>query len=122
EKRFRRGMAREMSECLEGCRVLFAHGLHLSDADCLALADIGWVLAYCPFSQLQFGFLGPFTSWHRAGGAWVLGTDCVACNDALDVQRELPLLGGEAALLAGFSKDSAKLLTHGSLGESAATE
>ena len=93
DSRFRRGMAIELSHLLAECRVLFAHGLHLSDADCALLAERGWVMAYCPFSQLQFGFLGPLASWRRAGGAWVLGTDCVASNDALDVQRELALLG-----------------------------
>lgn len=120
--RFRHGMAREMSERLEGCRVLVAHGLHLSHADCSLLASSGWVLAYCPFSQLQFGFLGPLASWQEAGGAWAIGTDCVASNDALDVQRELPLIGGYAALQTSFSAERASLLMQSSLAASSQAE
>ena len=102
DSRFRRGMTVELLHLLAECRVLFAHGLHLSDADCALLAQSGWVMAYCPLSQLQFGILGPLASWQREGGAWVLGTDCVASNDALDVQRELALLGGKRCSTGEF--------------------
>lgn len=93
-----------LSATFSGCPVLMAHGLYLTDAECSELARAGWVLAYCPYSQLQFGILSPFASWLGASGRFVVGTDCVASNDALDPQRELPLVAGEAALGASFSR------------------
>jgi cytosine/adenosine deaminase-related metal-dependent hydrolase len=92
-------------EALGEATVLMAHGLYLTDKDCARLASAGWVLAYCPLSQLQFGFLSPLSPWLEAGGRWAIGTDCVASNDALDLQRELPLVGGNAALRASVSNE-----------------
>jgi cytosine/adenosine deaminase-related metal-dependent hydrolase len=103
--RFDQGLAQGMSELLDGCQVLMAHGLYLRRLECKQLASRGWVLAYCPLSQLQFGFLSPLPTWLEAQGEWALGTDCVASNDALDVQRELPLVGGAAALSTSFSSE-----------------
>jgi 5-methylthioadenosine/S-adenosylhomocysteine deaminase len=122
EVRFPRGLGDAMALRFEGCRVLFAHGLHLSAADCDRFASAGWVLAYCPFSQLQFGFLSPLATWIQAGGAWVLGTDCVASNDALDVQRELPFVGGNAAISTSFSAERFELLKGGRRDGSASVE
>ncbi len=100
----------ELAECLHGCEVVIAHGLHLSRASIELLTARDWLLAYCPYSQMQFGFLGPLRSWLAAGGRVALGTDCVASNDALDVQRELALIGGDAALRTSFSSARADVL------------
>lgn len=105
ENRFVGGIAREIANTLEDCPVLMAHGLYLRRIECQELASLDWVLAYCPFSQLQFGFLSPLSAWLDAGGAFAIGTDCVASNDALDVQRELGVIGGDAALHASFSSE-----------------
>ncbi len=107
--RFTEDVTDFLLETLSDVPLLVAHGLYLSDEQVHRLVDARSVLAYCPYSQLQFGFLGPLSSWLRAGGAWTIGTDCVASNDALDVQRELPLVGGEAALSAGFSSPRKRL-------------
>jgi 5-methylthioadenosine/S-adenosylhomocysteine deaminase len=101
-RRFESGLSEVVTERLRGANVLLAHGLYLTDAEVHELAALGSVLAYCPYSQLQFGFLGPLSAWLRAGGRFTVGTDCVASNDALDVQRELALVGGEPALRASF--------------------
>lgn len=98
ERGFGSSGAKELLDTLEGISTLMAHGLYLSERDCELLAQVGWVLAYCPFSQLQFGHLSPLDSWLRSGGSWVLGTDCVASNDALDPQRELPFVAGDPVL------------------------
>lgn len=105
EGRFKEGLAEVVLERLSGTKVVLAHGLYLSNAEVLLLAESGCVLSYCPYSQLQFGFLGPLLAWLKAGGGFSLGTDCVASNDALDVQRELALLGGAAALKVSFSME-----------------
>lgn len=96
---------------VNGRPLLFAHGLFLTAEDCRALAESGATMAYTPYSQLQFGILGPLRAWLSAGGNWAVGTDAVASNDSLDVQRELPLVGGEAALEGSFSPERARLLT-----------
>jgi cytosine/adenosine deaminase-related metal-dependent hydrolase len=69
---------------------------------------------------MQFGFLSPFGPWLDAGGRWALGTDCVASNDALDVQRELTLVAGQASLEASFSKERERFVHSG--GEAEAVE
>ena len=96
-------------------RVMIAHGLHLSKSRITDLVGRGWLLAYCPYSQLQFGVLGPLDAWSAAGGTIALGTDCVASNDALDVQRELPLVAGHAALAASFGPERRAQLESGHL-------
>lgn len=120
EGRFPGGLSSVVLEQLSFAKVVLAHGLYLSEHEVERLAQSGCVLAYCPYSQLQFGFLGPLWAWHKAGGGLCLGTDCVASNDALDVQRELALVAGEAALRASFSqarKDFAATGNRGLLGE-----
>lgn len=114
--RYPSGIGRGLLEALVDTEVLLAHGLFLSEAECRALAGASFTLAYCPLSQIQFGFLGPLDVWRSRGGRWAVGTDCVASNDALDVQRELPWAGGEAALGTSFSCERTRLLS----GESSA--
>ena len=111
-----------ISEELAECPVLMAHGLHLAEQEIEHLVSGDWTLAYCPYSQLQFGVFSPVSSWARAGGRIVLGTDCVASNDALDLQRELPLLAGEASLVSSFSEERAAVLSGGDLKASEALE
>jgi hypothetical protein len=115
EGRFGSSGAQELVEALDGVSTLMAHGLYLSERDCELLAGAGWVLAYCPLSQLQFGHLSPFASWLQSGGSWVLGTDCVASNDALDPQRELPLVAGDPILQLNGSIERGRLLSEGTL-------
>jgi cytosine/adenosine deaminase-related metal-dependent hydrolase len=85
-------------ELLGGANLLVAHALFASKSEVAALCAARATLAFCPLSQAQFGFLGPVEQWVAAGGGFVLGTDSVASNDTLDIQRELSL----TANLAGF--------------------
>jgi cytosine/adenosine deaminase-related metal-dependent hydrolase len=87
----------------------------LSRPHIVDLVGRGWLLAYCPYSQLQFGVLGPLDAWLAAGGTVALGTDCVASNDALDIQRELPLVAGNAALATSFGGERSAQLQSGDL-------
>lgn len=122
ESRYPRGGAIELSELFSGTEVVIAHGLYLSESDIVRLAGNGWLLAYCPFSQLQFGYLGPLASWTAHGGAWAIGTDCVASNDALSPGRELPLIFSDAALRTSFSQERKGLLSRGDLVSAEAVE
>lgn len=112
----------KLGEIFSQCPVLMAHGLYLNTQRITDLVARDWILAYCPYSQLQFGFLGPLRTWLDAGGAVALGTDCVASNDALDVQRELALLSGDEALSVSYSNERIELLSKGGLAASRSIE
>jgi cytosine/adenosine deaminase-related metal-dependent hydrolase len=108
----RRGHALDrLLEATAGQELVVAHGLFLDADDVARLVTRGAILAHCPLSQLQFGFLGPLGAWLARGGLWTLGTDCVASNDAADPQRELPLLAADAALRVSYSPERERLLT-----------
>jgi len=92
------GRARSLLEHLADTDLLVAHALFACRADVALLCKAGATLAFCPLSQAQFGFLGPLEEWLEAGGGFAIGTDSVASNDTLDMQRELSL----TANLAGF--------------------
>lgn len=109
----RGGVAARALGFLQGCSVLAAHGIYLSRKEIETLVEAQWVLGFCPLSQVQFGTLGPARPWLEAGGALTIGTDCVASNDALSVQRELPWLGAQNSLWAGFSEPKQRLLQTG---------
>lgn len=111
----RGGILSEVVEAFSHQRVLFAHGLFLSQKQMEALIEQEWILAFCPLSQVQFGYLGPAALWRERGGALTVGTDCVASNDALSVQRELPWLAAFAALQVSFSEERRQLLRSGDL-------
>ena len=107
-------VAQRVGDWLQGCRVVMAHGLFFSKADLARLVAARWTLAFCPLSQVQFGFLSPVQQWLDLGGLLAVGTDCVASNDALSVQRELPWLGAQAALATSFGEERRALLELGS--------
>ncbi len=93
--------------------VLAVHASYASRADVEAYVGAGWVLGVCPLSQIQFAFPGPAAEWLGAGGRIAVGTDTVASNDALSVQRELPWFGGWGALASGFGPARQKYLGSG---------
>lgn len=74
---------------------LLVHGLFVSAADLRRLDPSRHVLGANPFSQMQFGFPAPVEEWSQAGLDWVVGTDCGASNDSMDVQKELRLLAAQ---------------------------
>lgn len=74
--------------------LLMVHGIFLTEADLAMLDASRHTLGFCPFSQLQFSFPADVLRWSRAGADWIVATDCAACNDGLDVQKELRLVAG----------------------------
>lgn len=75
-------------------RMLLVHGIYVDEADLRRLDPTRHTLAYCPLSQFQFVFPADVASWTRAGVPWIVATDCSVSNDAMNVQRELPLVAG----------------------------
>lgn len=87
-------------------RVLLVHCVFASAEDLRRLDGARHFVGVCPFSQLQFAFPTPVETLVELGVPWVVGTDCVASNDSMGLQKELALLGGWGALRAAFSPEA----------------
>ncbi|MEM9457479.1 MAG: amidohydrolase family protein [Myxococcota bacterium] len=88
------------AEALEAIDWLFVHMIFASTDDLRLLDPQRHRLAYCPLSQLQFCFPAHVPSWTTTELKWVVGTDCAPSNDAMNVQRELPLVAGTRGFAA----------------------
>ena len=86
-------------------RVWLAHGLFVTSSDRAALSPQRDVLVHCPLAQTQFAFPADVPAWRDAGIAVALGTDAGACNDGMDVQREVILLAHGASYGTTFGTD-----------------
>lgn len=73
---------------------LLVHNIYVSDADLQRMDRRRHLPVFCPFSQWQFSFPADVLRWHDAGLPFAVATDCAACNDGMDVQKELRLLAG----------------------------
>jgi 5-methylthioadenosine/S-adenosylhomocysteine deaminase len=89
----------------EAPRTVLVHGQFVHAADLAGLDPARDVLGYCPASQIQYCFPASVRDWRDAGFDVVLGTDCGACNDGMNVQQELRLLAGAAQF--GVPRDPA---------------
>lgn len=108
-------------ERTDGLRLVLAHCLFASDEEVTDLATSGATLAHCPWSQVQFGFLGPLGAWRRAGGGIALGGDTVASNDAVEPSRELLAAVSDAALAISYGQERREL-ARGAPGSAAGLE
>ena len=81
-------------------RTLLVHGIYATRADVAALDPSRFLHVHCPASQAQFAHPADLARWARIPIA--LGTDAGACNDAMNVQRELLLLGHAEAWRTTF--------------------
>lgn len=91
-------------------RQLLVHALFVSAADLRRLDPHHQVLGANPFSQTQFGFPAAVEDWDAAGLDWVVGTDCGASNDSMDVQKELRLLATQTSWSVTHSLEHAALV------------
>ncbi len=103
-------------------RFLMVHGIFLSDDDQRMLDPARHTLGFCPFSQLQFSVPADVLRWTGAGLPWVVATDCAACNDGMDVQKELRFVSGARALRAAHSAEREAFATQGTLQTAATLE
>jgi 5-methylthioadenosine/S-adenosylhomocysteine deaminase len=107
----------ERDGVLEGAeRLLLVHGLFVSRSDLARLDGARHLLVHCPWSQVQFGFPAPERAWLDAGIPLALGTDCGACNDTMDVQRELKLMAWGPSYATSWSPQAEHFLADGTLG------
>jgi 5-methylthioadenosine/S-adenosylhomocysteine deaminase len=96
-RRFGRGNLAVLADLgLAGPDAALAHCVHLEDGDLARLAVAGASAVHCPTSNLKLGSgIAPVPELLAAGINVGLAADGAACNDALDVFREMRL----AALL-----------------------
>lgn len=89
---------------LEGVsRTWLAHGIFVRGRDRQAMNPDRDVIVHCPLAQTQFAFPARAQAWRDVGVRVVLGTDAGACNDGMDVQRELGLLAHGGAFATSFA-------------------
>jgi 5-methylthioadenosine/S-adenosylhomocysteine deaminase len=93
---------------LVNASLLVVHGVHMSAADIMRLADAGVSVAHCPRSNLKLASgIAPLAEYRKAGVNVGIGTDSAASNNALDVLGETRT----AALLAKVTAGDAAALT-----------
>jgi formimidoylglutamate deiminase len=97
---------REVEECLAGLgarpvrwlldnlevdgRWTFVHATHVDAGEIVGMAERGVVVGLCPLTEANLGDgLFPLADFHRAGGAWGVGTDA---NTVVGVAAELRML------------------------------
>ena len=91
---------------------LAVHMIYASRADLARLTGKHVVLGHCPHSGLIFGHPARLDAWEQACVPWLVGSDCAASNDAMDVRSELRIVLGQAALAATFSSEYGDFLAH----------
>jgi len=105
-----------------GSSALLVHGLFVSSADISRLRPQRNILGYCPFSQVQFCFPAAVSQWVEAGIPIMVGTDSGACNDTMNVQQELRLMGGGSGYSIMTSTAGTDFLSAGTLPRARALE
>ena len=75
-------------------RSVFAHGVHLDDAELALIAARGATLVTCPVSNMKLAVGGAFRypAAHAAGCAIGIGTDGAASNNSLDLIQDVKVL------------------------------
>jgi len=98
-----------------GASTLLVHAVFASDADRDRLRPGRNVLGFCPSSQSWFAFPAPVDDWVADGIGFVVGTDCAACNDGMDVRAELKLVGGGGSFAVAYSEAARAFARRGNL-------
>lgn len=83
---------------------LLVHNVYIKKQDLKLYKKKNIALAFCPFSSLIFAQPSRVMDWEAAGITWTIGTDCVASNDSMNLQKELKYLSGIPMQSVGFSK------------------
>lgn len=68
-------------------------------------------LCFCPFSSLIFALPAATEWWDKHKISWSVGTDCVASNDSMNIQKELRFLAGMPMYNLSRSQDYSEFMT-----------
>jgi len=104
----------------EAPSTLLVHCLYATRAELEALDAEKQALAFCPYSQLVFGFPADVGLWSELGVRWLVATDCAASNDSMNVQKELRFAAGRRTMPTTHSESYSAFLRDG--GEERAAE
>lgn len=96
-------------------RQLLVHCIYVSEADLSLLDPERHVLGYCPSSQLRFCFPADTRRWSQRGLPWILGTDCAASNDTMNLQSELRIAAAHSGWATTFDAANVAFLESPSL-------
>lgn len=88
----------------QGVRHLLVHNIFIHQHELAFYRKPGITAAFCPFSSLIFAFPSRVLGWEDSGINWTIGTDCVASNDSMNLQKELRYLSGIPMQSVGFSE------------------
>jgi len=94
---------------------LMVHGLFVSGEDIDRLTPGSEFLGHCPYAQAQFSYPAPIDAWLERSIDVVVGTDCGACNDTMNLQQELRLIAGGPGAGVVWSPALEKYLATGGL-------
>ena len=94
---------------------LMVHGLFVSAEDLDRLTPGREFLGHCPYAQAQFSYPAPIDAWLERSIDVVVGTDCGACNDTMNLQQELRLIAGGPGVGVAWSPALDKHLSTGGL-------
>jgi len=103
-----------------GAAVLLVHCLFLSEEDLKRLRPQSNTLGFCAFSQMQYAFPAHLPSWIQNNVSFVLGTDCGACNDSMNIQQEIRAMAGSLSFGATQSDAHRRFRSNGSVDEARA--
>lgn len=93
---------------------LLVHCLFFSEDDLSKIRPKN-ILGFCSFSQMQYAFPAHLPSWVEQGVQFVLGTDCGACNDTMNLQQEIRAVGGAFSFATTQSESHKRFRQSGSL-------
>ncbi|MBI3525088.1 MAG: TRZ/ATZ family hydrolase [Betaproteobacteria bacterium] len=92
---------------LLGPNLIVVHAVHLEPGEVDLLANQGCAIAHCPTSNMKLASgIAPIAAMSRRGLRIGLGSDGAACNNRLDLFREM----NHAALLAKAASGDASVL------------
>jgi 5-methylthioadenosine/S-adenosylhomocysteine deaminase len=80
-----------------------AHAIFVPRADLARLGRSRHALVWCPSSAFVFAMPARIAVWSELEVPWVLGTDCAASNDGMNLQAELKLVSAQRAAAATWS-------------------
>ena len=79
----------------EDIEVLAVHNIFSDTKDLAILGGAKQLrLCFCPFSSLVFALPPATELWDQYKIPWCIGTDCVASNDSMNIQKELRFIAG----------------------------
>lgn len=102
----------ELGVFAEAPHTLMVHNTLASVSDLKQLKKYPVTMGVCPFSAQIFLFPADPTVFSDLSLNWTLGTDCVASNDSMNLQKEIKMIAGSPLQRITYSEEYRNFL-HG---------